>query len=290
MEPVNNIRLTLIVPFLNSHELVRRQLLNLHQNVGLNDFKDVECFFMDDGSDPPHLSDPKIVAAASKLERLTIIPTNEFRPWTSSLARNMGAIMAHGDWLFMHDGDFFIPTRQALETAREFATGQYGDRLGIRRQLGVILEDGTVTQDLDVLEAWGVPRSHLDRKGAYIGPHPNHYIISKATFWLMGGYDPKLILERTYPQGEDNYLKKIWCRLRDVGEAQIPDGNGGHKLLKVEKRPTQGPDDMRPMMWMFPNGQFCGDVDTNPFGLFHELSRKSPRNPYTGDKLLKDGR
>jgi len=63
---------------------------------------------MDDGSDPPHLSDPKIVEAASKLERLTIVPTNEFRPWTSSLARNMGARMAHGDWLFMHDGDFFI--------------------------------------------------------------------------------------------------------------------------------------------------------------------------------------
>ncbi len=33
---------------------------------------------------------------------------------------------------------------------------------------------------------------------------------------------------------------------------------------------------------MFPNGKYCegGDVDTNPFGLFHTLSRKTPVNRY----------
>jgi len=29
---------------------------------------------------------------------------------------------------------------------------------------------------------------------------------------------------------------------------------------------------------MFPNGQYCGDVDYNPFGLFHTLTRKTDKN------------
>jgi hypothetical protein len=32
-------------------------------------------------------------------------------------------------------------------------------------------------------------------------------------------------------------------------------------------------------LYMFPNGQFCGDVDYNPFSLFHELTRKTKENP-----------
>jgi hypothetical protein len=37
-------------------------------------------------------------------------------------------------------------------------------------------------------------------------------------------------------------------------------------------------DEDRPTLFMYPNGQFCGDVDFNPFGLFHKLSRKTDRN------------
>lgn len=265
---MNNIRLTIIIPFLNSHEIVRRQLLHLHKNVGLNDFKDVECFFMDDGSDPPHLSDPKIVDAAAKLERLQIIPTNEFRPWTSSLARNMGAKLANGTWMFMLDGDFIL-SRKAVEFAQKFDE----QRIGIRRELGVILEDGTFTQDPEVMIQWGIPRSRIEQRGMAMPPHPNHFIIRKDIFWdLLGGYDADLILNRTYPQGEDNYMKKKWCRLRDAGKVVDADPH---------KRPT---------IYMFPNGQWCGDVDTNPFGLFHSLSRKSPRNPYKGNRFAEDGR
>jgi hypothetical protein len=29
---------------------------------------------------------------------------------------------------------------------------------------------------------------------------------------------------------------------------------------------------------MFPNGQYCGDVDYNPFNLFHALTRKTEYN------------
>jgi glycosyltransferase involved in cell wall biosynthesis len=258
-----SIRLTIITPFLNSHEIVRRQLLHL-QRQGVNDFKDVEIFFMDDGSEPPHMDDPKIAAEVQKFERLRIIPTNDKRPWTSSLARNLGATLANGEWLFMVDGDFILP-RSAIDFARKFE----GQRMGIRRELGVILEDGSFTQDLKVFAEWGIPQARLDARGAAMPPHPNHFIIRKDIFWMLGGYDEKIILERQYPQGEDNALKKKWCQARTRGEVFDQDPN------------------LRPLIYMFPQGHFIGDVDSNPFGLFHNLSRKSERNPHKGYKFGK---
>jgi len=256
------IRLTIIVPYLNSHEIVRRQLLHLKKQ-GVNDFQDVEFLFMDDGSDPPLMDDPRIVEAVGRLDWLQIVPTNDKRPWTSSLARNMGAKMAQGEWLFMVDGDFILP-RKAIDFARKFD----GQRIGIRRELGVLEEDGSFTQNLGVLAEWGIPWSRLKERGVAMPPHPNHFIIRKDIFWdLLGGYDEELILSRTYPQGEDNALKKKWCRLRDAGK--VVDGDAS----------------TRPTIYMFPQGQFCGDVDSNPFGLFHTLSRKSPRNHYKGNRF-----
>jgi hypothetical protein len=40
----------------------------------------------------------------------------------------------------------------------------------------------------------------------------------------------------------------------------------------------------RPILYMFPNGKYCGDVDHNPFGLFHTLTRKTKQNPYYNGK------
>jgi len=250
-----SIRLTLIVPYLNSHEIVRRQLLFLERER-VDQIDGLEIFYMDDGSDPP------LQKNGPSPTNLKIIPTFDTRPWTSSLARNMGAKLAKGEYLFMIDGDFIV-NRKAIETAMAFD----GDRLGIRRELGVLDEDGNFTQDLAVLAKWGVPEIRLKNRGAAMPPHPNHYIIKKQIFWDLGGYDEKLILERPYPQGEDNYLKKKWCRARDAGIYKDPDPHA------------------RPMVYMFPNGQFCGDVDANPFGLFHTLSRKSWRNPWQGNRF-----
>ena len=106
------IRVSLVIPVLNSHEVVRRQLLHF-QRIGLPD--DTELIIVDDGSDPPLMDDPRIVEAVGRLDWLQIIPTNDKRPWTSSLARNAGAKIAKGEWLFMVDGDFILP-RKAIES------------------------------------------------------------------------------------------------------------------------------------------------------------------------------
>lgn len=238
-------RLSIIMPFLNSHELVRRQILNFRQ-LELPD--DVEILFVDDGSDPPHQmpSDPP--------RNFSFHATNDYRPWTSSLARNRAAKLARGEYLFMLDGDYFL-TREAVDIARQFT----GDRLGTRRELAVLDEHGRMSQNTDVLLSWGVTPERLHKRGAKLPPHSNQYIMRAAVFELMGGYDEDRIVRNAYPQGEDSAFRR---KLRQFA-------NDGKITLTDEQRPT---------IYMWPNGQFCGDVDANPFGLFHALSRKTRRN------------
>lgn len=231
-------KLSIIIAVLNSHEIMRRHILHWEKA----DYPDnVEILIMDDGSNPP------LAFPDHKVKNLRIIPTNDFRPWTVGIARNLGAKLAYGDYFFMLDIDYII-TRQAVEMALNFPE----DRMACRREFGVLDEQGNLTQDFTVLQQWGLPAERLRKKGAALPPHPNSFIIRKEAYWMMGGYDEERIL-RGYPTNEDNDLKRKWARLRDAGKVTI------------------SPD--RPLLYMFPNGQFCGDKNYNPFGLFHELQR-----------------
>lgn len=154
----------------------------------------------------------------------------------------------------MTDIDYII-TRQCIDAALVFE----GDKLRFKREFGVLDEHGKVTQDLDVLRKYGLPQERIDRKGVKMPPHPNNFSIRKELFWEMGGYREDLI-HRPYPQGEDRWLKRTWIRFCNEGRAKESD------------------HDDRPTILMFPNGQFCGDVDANPFNLFHGLSRKTEEN------------
>jgi len=239
------INLSIIIPFLNSHELVRRQIINL-KNMDLPE--DVEIIYMDDGSNPP------LKMPIDPPKNFQIYATNDFRPWTSSLARNTGATIARGSYLFMTDGDYII-TKKAVMIALGFC----GDRLGCRREFGILDEDGNFTQDHNVLMSYGLPEWRIKERGTKIPPHPNNFIMRASLFKEMGGYREDLILSRPYPQGEDRHFKRLLMKLVNEGKIVIND----------YKRPT---------IYMFPNGQFCGDVDYNPFNLFHTLTRKTPQN------------
>jgi hypothetical protein len=209
---------------------------------------DVEILFMDDGSDPP-LELPEVVP-----KNFQLIPTNDFRPWTSSLARNRASKIARGSYFLMTDGDYIL-TKQAIEGARKFDE----DRLGFRREFGVLDADGNLTQDHDVLLAYGLVPSRLKEKGTKLPPHPNNFVMRAGLFHELGGYREDLILGREYPQKEDSRFKRDLMRAIAKGKA----------VRSGQQRPT---------IYMFPNGQFCGDVDYNPFGLMHTLSRKTEGN------------
>lgn len=244
-------KVSIIISVFNSHEIVRRQILHW-RNMNLPD--DVEILLMDDGSTPP---------LTGELKNLRIIPVGNprndsdgiFYDGRVSIARNMGARLAQGEFLLMTDIDYII-TKENIEAARNM---KY-DKARFRREMGVILEDGTVTQDLDVLRSYGLAEERIQSRGVQISPHPNNFIIRKSTYWGIGGYRENL--QGIYPSKGDTWFKRDWTVYHEAGKA------------------TLAPAEERTTILMFPNGKFCGDIDFNPFGLFHDLSRKTDKNPF----------
>lgn len=82
-------RLSIVIAVLNSHEIVRRQILH-YEKMAIPD--GVEILFIDDGSYPPITSD-------TKLKNFAIYATKDYRPWTVELARNFGIKKARGEYI-----------------------------------------------------------------------------------------------------------------------------------------------------------------------------------------------
>lgn len=245
-------RLSIVIAVLNSHEIVRRQILH-YEKMNIPD--GVEILFIDDGSDPPITSD-------TKLKNFFIYQTNDFRPWTVELARNFGIKKARGEYILITDMDYIIPL-SCIESALDLKE----DKSSIRRELGVLDENGDFTQDLNVLRAWGVEEERLKRKRAYLPPHPNNFIMKKSVFDKIGYFDESRV-NNPYPIGADAEFKRRFTTYYMRGEVTLRDNA------------------FRPVIYMFPNGQFCGDMDYNPFGFFHTLTRKTEKN--IGLQALRD--
>lgn len=235
-------KLSIVIPVLNSHEVLRRQFLHF-EKIGIPD--DTEILIVDDGSEPPleyHGNLP-----------VRIIYTNDKRPWTWALARNRGAREAAGEYLLMFDIDHII-TREIIDMARTFG----GQKIHFKREFAVLLPDGTFTQDLGVLVKYGFPIERFKDRGLQLTALPNNFCMRKDIFFKLGAYREDLFT-RPYPQGEDRLFKKEWYRWERE--------HGG--FVHIE----------RPTIYMFPNGYLCGHVDYNPFDLFHKLTRATSRNP-----------
>lgn len=239
-------KLSIIIPVLNSHEVVRRQLLHF-ERIGLPD--DTELILVDDGSDPPinGFASPESGFAKPKTRHWRVLETNDFRPWTWALARNAGARAAKGEMLLMYDLDHIVD-RDAID----YIHGYDGEKVQFIREFGVLTPSGILTQDREVLEDYGLPKETPLR----IGPLPNNFAMRRDLFWELGGYREDLV-DKPYPQGEDRSFRSVW-RTYD------PDG----KKVSVH----------RPKIFMFPNGKYLGDVDADPKRLFHTLSRKTHKN------------
>jgi len=233
---------SIVIPVLNSHEVVRRQLLHF-ERIGLPD--DTELILVDDGSDPP-------LECNTALKNVRLHVTGDERPWTWALARNAGARLAQGKYLLMTDVDHIL-SRALIDMVRAFD----GQKMQFVREFGVLDENGVFTQDPHVLVQYGLPLRRIERHGVKMKPLPNNFAMRADVFWALGGYREDLV-GRRYPQGEDSAFKGAWQRWQAAGKGQVH-----HE---------------RPTIYMFPNGQYCGDVDHNPFGLFHNLSRKTNRN------------
>jgi predicted glycosyltransferase involved in capsule biosynthesis len=227
--------LAVIIPVLNSHEVVRRQLLHWAR-IGLMDmaYHDmIQLIIVDDGSEPRLLDD------FGSRPWVDIVTTGDTRPWTQPKARNIGANSTSADVLLFTDIDHIL-TPEAID----FAMDMPHDYGRFRRELGVLDEAGEFTQDRDVLESYGIPKS----RGLRVSCHTLSMVIRREVFERTGGYREKV---GHHPTHDDGDMKR---KLKRLGVSKCP-------------------DDQRPPIYVFPNGRFCGDKDYNPMGLFHELER-----------------
>lgn len=245
-------KISIIISVLDSAEALRRQYLHW-QNIGLADCDDAEIIIVDDGSKVPiTYSGPLPIKI---LRREPILWPDGTRKWTASAARNTGVKASCGEYLICFDLDHII-TRDILDTVRNTKAV----RVSFQRYFGALLEDGTLVTDVESLYKFGFPEERFKRKGLRFGSHPNQYAMKREVFDAIGGYNERIILTRHYPQGEDGLFKKGWC--------QYERETGNHA------------DDYRPILYMFPNGYYCGHVDYDKFGLFHTLTRVNGKNKF----------
>lgn len=226
-------KLSIIIPVLNSHEIVRRQMLH-YQQMGLEN--DVEVILVDDGSQPG-ITDETGIAK--------IFRTNDSRPWTQPKARNIGASRASGEFLLFTDVDHIVPDK-SVEWARNCSY----DVARFRRYLAVLTEDGVITQDRDILEQYGVPHN----RGLKVSCHTLSMVVRAQTFRQTGGFREKL---GKHPTHDDGNMKR---RLRAIDARHCPDNN-----------PDERPEIfLIPNGRYCKNGS---DPNADPLGLFHGAQR-----------------
>lgn len=242
-------RLSIVIPVLNSHEIVRRQLLHF---AAMDLPSDVEIILVDDGSNPPlaHTTEGLFCNGSPPY---IILQTNDTRPWTQPLARNAGAKLAKGEFLLMTDIDHIVPKRTI-----EWAMNLPWDYARFKREFGVLDEHGVFTQDIPTLEKYGFDTKRLASRNLKLPCHTQSMVIRRSVFEATGGYPTDRAT--SYPTHDDGHMKG---RIGRVARTQ-----------PVTKCPDEPGNDQREFIYMFPNGKYCGDVDYNPFGLFHDLTRK----------------
>jgi len=238
-------KLSIIIAFYESHGVVERQVKHFAK-MNLPD--DIEFILVDDGSNPPH--------EGYKLKNLTLHHTNDKRPWTQAVARNAGAKLAKGEYLFFTDIDHIL-SKEAIMDAYRFT----GDRMLFPRYYGVLLEDGTLTQDLKILKEYGVHDKKVSRSGKYLyaSYHGNTFVIKKKVFEILGGFSKRVYSHHPPKRhGDDSKFNAKWGRW------------ARKKGIKHEKGSP---------IYLFPIGRWHKDGDTNPGGLFHTLSYGQFKQP-----------
>lgn len=187
-------KLSIVIPVFQSHEIVRRQALYF-ENLNLP----AEIILMDDGSDPP----------IPQYDVFKVYQTGDKRPWTQPCAKNMGAEIATGEYLFFTDIDHIL-TKEAIEAALFFK----GDKMHFRRTYAVLDENGKITQDLDVLFKYGLKRRKRKLRTYH---HTNTFVMRRDVFLAMGGYDERLCEKGTHPTADDRHLYGKYRRFAKAG-------------------------------------------------------------------------
>lgn len=123
---------------------------------------------VDDGSPVPALDVPR----PEGLPELAIYRVLEDRPWHQHAARNLGAHVAPEGWLLLTDMDHVLPRKQAAKLSLMVERGEVQNGVGYTLAR-YEADTGEIT----------LGRDHKPK------PHPNSFVMTRETFWQIGGYD-----------------------------------------------------------------------------------------------------
>jgi hypothetical protein len=182
-------KLTINIPTLNSHEIVKSQITRF-QNILKNYKNDVDVLIIDDGSTPSlidYLKEHKINFIKHdktennldvwKLDNIFIIETKNYTNWTQAIASNIGVRYANSDYVYNTAIDHFI----TLENIQEVLNFN-GDCLKFPRKYGVIQENGNVSTDIELLK-----KHHYD--GGNVNVAWDIYSMKRNLFLNINGYN-----------------------------------------------------------------------------------------------------
>jgi predicted glycosyltransferase involved in capsule biosynthesis len=200
-------QLSVIVTVLDSHEVVRRQLLHLGRILPPG----CELILIDDGSEPPLRP---VCDAVAKPFAFTLHATGDHRPWTQPRARNIGASLARAEKLLFFDIDHIL-TAAVLEAC----LGYDGDKLHWRRRPAILDERGQVVTDPAVLRDYGSGKDVAD-------VHLNSFLIRRQVFEALGGYDERFCGRYGGDDVDFAARYEALCRDRLVHPAEVADAVG----------------------------------------------------------------
>lgn len=151
--------LTLVYPFYMNGQFLRQQVAWWH--LWASDLRaNVSAIIVDDGSPEP-ASD--VLRGIAQPFPIRLFRIHQDVRWNWLAARNIGFYHAPQGWVLVTDMDHVIPE----ETLR-----------------GVIYGD----HHHDTIYGF----SRREHTGEWINPHPNSWLMTRAMFWKVGGYDERM--------------------------------------------------------------------------------------------------
>jgi len=201
-------KLSIIIAVLDSHEVVKRQLLHFERMQFGND---VEFIIVDDGSDPSLNDWLEKNMQVPVLLNYRLAQTDDNRKWSQPCARNYGAAISNSQKLLMTDIDHIL-SKESIE----FCLESDEDKVMFPRQWGILDEKGGLNQSHHVLNKYGLPKSLYEERGLNGGMHHNTFMIKKIIFEKLGGYDESFCGKYG---GDDTNFSSRYSELHKKGEA-----------------------------------------------------------------------